>query len=355
MSTKKATVSRSKGIGRVVLYYLGLGVVATLVTRYVPAVRDAFVAGGLSDIGTADIFGSGASTSLTTPVDQDPWYHALVGTISMLGALAVMIPVTWVYMITRRHRGYHESVVHTLLILPVVVTGIVIIVKTSLTLAFSLAGIVAAVRFRTTLEDTKDAVYVFMAIGVGLASGVQALGLSLAMSLVFNMLILALWYTRFGNIYADQNTRTGPLGLGDVLAGPGSAETALMVGDPAILEASAPEDLAEMLHRAARMERHIAEERAKKKEQRANALILVHATSAEAAQSFVDGVLDELASRYKLAEVGQGPGGDVLLEYLARLDGPGVQGAIMDRLRNAGEGVVKAAELRSLKGLKKRS
>ena len=97
------------------------------------------------------------------------------------------------------------------------------------------------------------------------------------------------------------------------------------------------------------------EERAKKKEQRANALILVHATSAEAAQSFVDGVLDELASRYKLAEVGQAPGGDVLLEYLARLDGPGVQGAIMDRLRNAGEGVVKAAELRSLKGLKKRS
>ena len=34
---------------------------------------------------------------------------------------------------------------------------------------------------------------------------------------------------------------------------------------------------------------------------------------------------------------------------------PGVQGAVIDRLRNAGNDVVTAAELRSLKGLKKRS
>ena len=175
------------------------------------------------------------------------------------------------------------------------------------------------------------------------------------MSVVFNLLILALWRTRFGNIYADQNTRTGPLGLGDVLAGPESATTALMVGDPGILDAAAPKDIAEMLDRAARLERHVAEERTKKKERRANALILVHAPSAEAAQTFVDGVLEELATSYKMAEVGEGPTGGVLLEYLARLDGPGVQGAVVDRLRGAGEGIVAAAELRSLKGLKKRS
>lgn len=355
MARKNTMPGRGRGLGRVVLYYLLLAAGAFLVIRYFPAARDAFVAGRLDELGNSGLFGQGAPPAVGAPEAADPWLTALYGTVSMLGALAVMIPVTWVYMITRRQRGYHESVVHTLLILPVAVTGIVIIVQNSVALAFSLAGIVAAVRFRTTLEDTKDAVYVFLAIGVGLASGVQALGLALAMSVVFNGLILALWRTRFGNIYADQNTRTGSLSLGDVLAGPASATTALMVGDPALLDAAAPADIKEMLELAARMERHVSEERAKKKSRRANALIIVRGASAEAVQTSVDSVLDELATRYKLAEITEGPGGSVIMEYLARLDGPGVQGAVMDRLGTTPGGIVASAELRSLKGLKKRS
>ena len=109
------------------------------------------------------------------PLTQGPvmevWEGLAVEGISLLGALAIMIPVAWTYIIIKRQVGYNQSVVHTLIILPVAVTGIVIVVKTSVALAFSLAGIVAAVRFRTTLEDTKDAVYVFLAIGVGLAAG----------------------------------------------------------------------------------------------------------------------------------------------------------------------------------------
>jgi hypothetical protein len=269
----------------------------------------------------------------------------------MLGALAIMVPVTWVYMITRRHRGYDESVVHTLLILPVTVAGIVMIVQSSVALAFSLAGIVAAVRFRTTLDDTKDAVYVFLAIGVGIASGVQAVGIALALSVVFNVVVLTLWRTQFGNVYADANSG---LGLGDALAGPGSAYGALTVGDPAVLEAAAPGGLTEVAERAARFERYVMEERTKKKSKRANALLLVHAPAAGPAEAHVDAVLDELSASWKLIEVGQGPSG-VLLQYLARLDDGAVQGAVVDRIRSASEGVISAAELRSLKGLKPRA
>ena len=166
--------------------------------------------------------------------------------------------------------------------------------------------------------------------------------------------MLALWWTQFGNIYADQNTRAGPLGRGDVLAGPASAVSALQVGDPGILEAAAPKDLAEIADRAVRMERHLSEERTKKKAKRFNTLIMVHTTAAEPAQTHVDQLLEELSTRYKLTEVGPGPKG-FILEYLARLDGAGVQGAVMDRLRDGHGGVVDAAELRSLKGLKPRA
>ena len=122
-------------------------------------------------------------------------------TMAMVGALIVVIPVAWVYVITKRGLGFDPSVVQTMIILPVAVSGIVLIVQTSIPLAFSLAGIVAAVRFRNTLKDTKDAVYVFLAIGVGLAAGVQAFAVALVMSIVFNLVVLALWQFNIGNIY----------------------------------------------------------------------------------------------------------------------------------------------------------
>jgi hypothetical protein len=82
-------------------------------------------------------------------------------------------------------------------VLPIVVAGIVVLVKYSVALAFSLAGIVAAVRFRNTLDDSKDAVYIFLATAIGLAAAVD-LPVALVISVLFNALALALWYTDFG-------------------------------------------------------------------------------------------------------------------------------------------------------------
>ena len=91
----------------------------------------------------------------------------------MLAAAAVALPVAWIYTLTRSKRGYQQSVVQLLIILPVVVAGILVMVKYSLTLAFSLAGIAAAVRFRNSLDDSKDAVYVFLVTGIGMAAGLK--------------------------------------------------------------------------------------------------------------------------------------------------------------------------------------
>ena len=352
MTSKNASVRTRRGLLRIVLYYLALAGILVVLVRYVPIVRDAVSGTQLGGPGAEDVFGPSAAAPVGSLIGSSPWQNALLATVSMLGALAIMVPVTWVYMLTRRLRGYDESVVHTMLILPVAVTGIVMIVGTNVALAFALAGIVAAVRFRTTLEDTKDAVYVFLAIGVGIASGVHAVGVAIALSLVFNGVILVLWHTRFGNVYADASV--GALGLGDVLAGPASGVSALAVGDPAVLEAAAPTDLAQIADRAARIERHVSEERAKKKSKRANALLLVHAKGAQAAQAHVEPLLEELSARWKLAEVT--PSGDgFVLTYLARFDDRAVEGAVMDRLRNGVGAVIEAAELRSLKGIKPRA
>lgn len=116
---------------------------------------------------------------------------------AMLAAVALSLPIAWVYALTRARRGYQQSVVQMLVLLPMVVAGVVVLVKDSLALAFALAGIVAAVRFRNTLDDSKDAVYVFLATGVGLAAAVDVPVAALA-SVLFNVLVLAFWYSDFG-------------------------------------------------------------------------------------------------------------------------------------------------------------
>ena len=127
--------------------------------------------------------------------------------IAMLSALALVCPVAWMYMRTKPKARYDSSLVQTVIVLPVVITGVVLIVRDSVALAFSLAGIVAAVRFRNTLRDTKDAVYIFLAIAVGMAAGVQSFSIAFVVSVMFVLLVLVLWRFDVGMAPAAERVR----------------------------------------------------------------------------------------------------------------------------------------------------
>lgn len=118
------------------------------------------------------------------------WLSALV---SMVGSLLLMLPIAWAYVATRSQRKVDQSVVATIVLLPIAVAAILVIVQDSLAVAFSLAGIAGLVRFRNALDDTKDAMYVFVAIAVGLGAGVGTLEASAALSGMFNLVVVALW------------------------------------------------------------------------------------------------------------------------------------------------------------------
>jgi hypothetical protein len=90
--------------------------------------------------------------------------------------------------------------VQTIIIMPIVVTGISTIVLNSIALAFSLAGIVAAVRFRFTLDQPSHAMYIFVAISIGLASGIGALGVAAVISAAFVYSTLIIWKLEYGKL-----------------------------------------------------------------------------------------------------------------------------------------------------------
>ncbi|HVF38878.1 MAG TPA: DUF4956 domain-containing protein [Gemmatimonadaceae bacterium] len=185
----------TKVVVKCIIYYaviLGLGY---LVWAGLP--RSEFPV--LDSIGSAFGLAQGGAGAVLQPAERPATVSLTVAVlVAMCSAILLSIPVAWIYQLTRAKRGYQQSVVQLLIILPLVVSGIVVLVKFSLALAFSLAGIVAAVRFRNTLDDSKDAVYVFLATGIGLAAAVEVT-VAAAISIVFNTTILFLWYSDFGN------------------------------------------------------------------------------------------------------------------------------------------------------------
>ena len=188
----------TRTIVRVAFYYAVLLGVSAYAWRHLPRTQVATLeelAGLLG--GAAPPRGPAAQPA--PPGSFGDLMPALTVTLGMLAAALLALPVAWVYLLTRAKRGYQQSVVHTIVILPMVVAGIVVLVRDSLALAFSLAGIVAAVRFRTPLDDSKDAVYVFLATGIGLAAAVN-LPVAAAISICFNVAVLALWHTDFGRM-----------------------------------------------------------------------------------------------------------------------------------------------------------
>lgn len=118
--------------------------------------------------------------------------------VAILGSIAVMVPVSWVYMDVRKRSKMDQSLLETMIILPIAITGIVLIVHNSLALAFSLAGVMAGVRFRNTMKSTADSVFIFVAVGVGLAAGIGMLMIAMIMTIIFNYTFLALWTLNYG-------------------------------------------------------------------------------------------------------------------------------------------------------------
>ena len=237
---------------------------------------------------------------------------------AMIGAALLSLPVAWIYGLTRRKKGYQQSVVQTLMVLPPLVAGVVVLVKYSLALAFSLAGIVAAVRFRNTLEDSKDAVYIFLATAIGLAAAVQ-LPVAAVISVVFNVIILALWYTDFGKAspYEGARARKRLEEQREKLRQTGSFVALL---DHEIFENMTPEQLELAADRAWRRRRRLEDDVPDDDEmQRRDVLLRVRTHDPDGSRVAVEATFDEFLRKWRFGGVLHEQDGTHVVEYAVQL------------------------------------
>lgn len=137
----------------------------------------------------------------------------------LLGNLAVLQPISTVdlvlalassavlcavlaklYQATHGGYSYSRSFLQTLVMVGITVALIMVIIGSDIARAFALVGAMSIVRFRTPIKDSRDLVYVFAAIAIGMACGTKFLQFA-AIFVAFVVVIqVAFYFGRFGGI-----------------------------------------------------------------------------------------------------------------------------------------------------------
>ena len=336
------TMKSDRPMRRMLAYYGIITVVVLLLVYFFPRVALRIGATGLGEVAENP-------TALVDALNAQPAVLSLgVGSLAdtaltlvllLFGCLVLMLPVSWVYMSARPLPGHSQAIVQTLLILPPVVAGIVFIIQNSLALAFSLAGIMAAVRFRTTLRDTRDLVYIFLSIVVGFAAGVQSLMVGAIISIFFNYLLLFTWRYDYGRSLLTPTASSQWLGPLHTLASPTGE---LEIPDRDLVLSLTPEKAEALSERFERVSGVLGKN---KKKPRYNSVLTVTTDNVSDAQSKIEQVLDKMTKRWKLDEVVANSGKPSEMYFLIRMKKSVPRDLLLTAIHQGTEGLLDSVDL----------
>ncbi len=252
----------------------------------------------------------------------------------------LILPISWVHTITKGDES-DPSLTQTLIVLSVIVAGVMLLLDDNLARSFSLVGVVAAVRYRNTLKDPKDAVYVFLSLGIGMACGLQSYHVALLLSLFECGILLVLW------VYQAGAPAPGEANLLQTLQASQKKGARTPAQALAWLTPEARERLEADLETQSRYIT-MAGMFTDKKGKRPNAVITVQVTGPGSARNNINTQMEDHRGKWRLLGTEEKDGVNTL-EYLGRLSkkrSPPLN--FLERLRKADPGVQHVA-FRSLR------
>ena len=96
----------------------------------------------------------------------------------------------YTYRVTYLGPSYSQTTVHTMIIMSVVVSLIMLIIGTNIARAFSLVGALSIIRFRNAVKESRDVAFFFLAMAIGMACGTR----HHAIAMIFTLLICPMIY-----------------------------------------------------------------------------------------------------------------------------------------------------------------
>lgn len=118
--------------------------------------------------------------------------------VALLLAFGLGQAIAAVYLATFRGLSYSRSTVLSMAMGSVISCMLLLAVGTSIAAGIGIAGGLTAVRFRTSLRDPRDIVFIFAALGVGMACGAQAYGVAITATAIFALGSVLLNRTGYG-------------------------------------------------------------------------------------------------------------------------------------------------------------
>jgi uncharacterized membrane protein YhiD involved in acid resistance len=123
------------------------------------------------------------------------WHNVL---LSLLIAFLCSSLIAVVYEKTFQGLSWSAGLLQTMVLGSMVACMVMIAIGDNIARGVGIVGSLAIIRFRTNLRDPRDLVFLFGAMGVGVASGVQSYATALLGTTLFCAASCGLHFTRFG-------------------------------------------------------------------------------------------------------------------------------------------------------------
>ena len=119
--------------------------------------------------------------------------------LCLLATFVLSQAVGWIYVWTHRGGSYSASMSQSLIVLSLIVALVMLVIGNNIARAFGLFGALALIRFRTPVKDSKDTVFLFLAVALGIATGTGNLMAGVIGTAVICLIFVYLSLVRFGN------------------------------------------------------------------------------------------------------------------------------------------------------------
>lgn len=118
-----------------------------------------------------------------------------------LGIAAILaVLISYTYRKTHKSVSYSQTFVTSLVMLLPIVSLIISVVNNNVARAIGVFGAFSITRFRTPIKDSRDMVYIFWSLAVGLAIGAGETGVAVSATLLLSALAFALKLTNYGTV-----------------------------------------------------------------------------------------------------------------------------------------------------------
>jgi hypothetical protein len=118
--------------------------------------------------------------------------------VSVTTAFALGLAVAFLYKATHRGLSYEQSFLSTLVLLAPIVSLVMLFIQGDLVLSLGLVGSLSIIRFRTPIKDTRDMVFLFWVIAVGLGCGTKNWSSALIATVLLSIVVSFLYVLEYG-------------------------------------------------------------------------------------------------------------------------------------------------------------